>query len=1801
MHLPKRSRSLDRIGWFTVAVMVVAALGLPTGAAGQTCARTLVAEVVALDQVFFWNRLGAVQPHGQMFALRRDVVPVSGTVLSAGNVRLRSDKRPRPIVLRMNVGDCLRIDFQNLLHPIRRDQDQLATRQASVHVAGMQYFSANLDDGSWVGRNPTSLADPGQILSYTYYAEREGEHVLYSLGAPAGGEGDGGQVNSGLFGALIVEPAGSKWYRSQVTRQDLGYATTGYTATGQRILNYEALYPVGHPRAGTPVLNMVQNNRILHSDLTAMITGPNADGTWATTAFPANTYTLPRRFEPFREFTIIYHDEIGAVQAFPVFNQATMKFPLHSVREGFAINYGTGGAGAEIFANRINVGPMWNCPECKYEEFFLTSWAVGDPAMVVDVPANSPCTVSDVRNGTNCAPTPGPKATKAFYPDDPSNVYHSYLRDHTKFRVLHGGSKEHHIHHLHAHQWLFAADGDKSSYLDSQALGPGSSFTAEIAYEGSGNLNLTPGDSIFHCHFYPHFAQGMWSLWRVHDVFEDGTQLDANGRPAPGSRALPDGEIAAGTPIPGVVPLPGKPMAPLPGATVSIVSGQAQIAGAGNPGYPFFVPGKAGHRPPRPPMDTIDDGGLQRHVVTGGTFLEAHTRTDFHKKLLTLTAQQIAENGTAVEQAAMTYHAVRQHPTCRPDGICDGGNAGPIKFITNGRPAVRGAPIADPCVDANGVSIPLSRTIKGADIETDVVLNKKGWHFPQMRFESLWDDVDDYVTPVVDPPKPPEPLFMRANSGDCIEYWFANLVPHEYLLDDFQVRTPTDILGQHIHLVKFDVLASDGSGNGFNYEDGSMSPGEVRERIDAIRAQNNCTLNDPRNGTFPCPLAKTHPFFGAGPDKDGDGKGDWIGAQTTVQRWYADPVKDNAGNDRTLRTVFTHDHFGPSTHQQAGLYAGLVIEPAGSSWYHNESGTLLGTRHDGGPTTWQAVIEPSAPALSYREFMMEFADFQLAYEEGGAGFPDPARAVNPPGREDVGIPELLARPDLCPDHINVPPCPEAISAAEVGTMSVNYRQEPIALRVRDPLTNGQAAGQEGDLSYAFASIRRADTDLNSQPAFYQPLTQDVKDYDPYTPLLRAYDNDRVQIRILVGAHEEGHNFNIHGIKWLFEPSEPNSGYKNSQMMGISEHFEFIVPQLVKNPNGAYVDRLWSAGSSTDDLWNGMWGLFRAYTGTRQGLRALRENPNGRSNIDPGQVGAYDFSCPKSAPVRNFDVTAVAAANALPGGRLVYNSRTDGAFGPMFDPTAILYVRTSDLDANGKLLATVPIEPLVLRARAGECIKLTLRNRLPSTPFDLDGFNTLPMTVEGFNANDVKPSSEVGLHPQLVYYDVSRFDGANAGGNGTQTVAPGQFKTYEWYAGDVTINPDGTVTATPIEFGATNLISSDRIEHPSKGAVGALIIEPEGANWTELATSRAVADVTNPAPVTGQQASFREFVVLFQNDVNLRTDTEITPLCGEPTGGVVPGYGAPIENLDCSDDAEDSGAEGPQLPHRAAVEAHAAPARHPARHHRRLQRLERRAGQRQGGWRPQDAGLHRDARPAHPLPPAPARRALAQHRVRAARPHLGPGTIHPQFHPHRAQQLLDVGRDAHGDRAHEPLRRRDPERGRRPVLDPRRLPVPRSRLLRLRRRHVGHPAGAVDPPRLSRAAERSAARGLFSQGAAMRTGTQICLTLLALAAVLPAAAQTVTQKTVAGGLSIELSLQPVEGGSGPLMEGQAARVRLAMTDTLSGTPMSRLFPGRVDGPAGPRGQGRRLQEEGGGHRQRLHPRAARGSTSTPTTC
>jgi hypothetical protein len=1804
------------------------------------CSRTVEAHVVALDQVLELNRMGAQMPGGMIFALAGDVFPAGTPVAQqtyanscrmkpdqckAGQVVLRDAKRPRPLVLRVNERECLKITFTNLLASQCGNgpcagvcsnspgtgcssdsgctgggtcQPQPPTRTASIHVQGMPWAQSSADDGAFVGKNADSNVAPGQTKSYNLYAEREGSYLLYSmsdaytnLNSLSGG--DGGQLTQGLFGAVNVQPSGyefnensyySEFYRSQVTEQDLCAASADaafkdgvcYRKSPAALptLNYQALYPAGHPRQFLPVLNMQCSQRLtpdsiakglctdgelVSSDLTAVITGPSNKETKQPGAFPNEpvdlrppslrpVYAYPDRRQPYREFTIIYHESFQVTQAFQ--NQFNALPSFTAAQDNFGFNYGMGALSPSVLSNRLEVGPAANCTDCKFEEFFLSSWALGDPAMVVTNPP------------TNCVDSAG-KVTRpcdpghARFPDDPSNVYHSYMSDHVKFRILHAGPDLHHLHHQHAHQWLATPNSPNGDYLDSQSLGPGSSFTLEMVYNGSGNVNQTVGDSIFHCHFYPHFASGMWSLWRVHDVFEEGTLADPGGKVIPGrknpntglmeySRALPDGDIADGSPTPALVPMATLPMAPMPapirlqgvcrsepdrncfegdacgcekiGSRFCVVqrnlsTGKEEClspyestpkgwevvskGGYKSPGFPFFVPGVGGTRAPHPPLDFAwacsgsgkictpynqgskehkllarfaeplpddgicgptegvcepMDGGLPRNVAVQGERADwtgpTNSNIDISKVIEKMSAIKLPEEGTLVEKIAMAAHATRFHDTKLPDGrtngVCSDNKApctatdlseclNPLKatctqerinFVLNGLPPVQGAPYADPCInfDRRGGTPPdiLTRAYLAADIQLDAIFNKAGWHFPQQRMIALWGDVRDFVSRA----KPPEPLFLRVNSYDCMSYVLANLVPNVYELDDFQIRTPTDILGQHIHLVKFDVTSSDGAGNGWNYEDGTFAPNEVTERIRAIN-KGGLFVPGSKDGKDPSELKpKTIKFFGPGPGaQPGEpGTGAWQGAQATVQRWYDDPLLNNFGycstdldkvcnlgqneaiklaglplgeacpnkglcvasagfcsdtyerctesdhsrcgkeanclplQDRTIRTVFTHDHFGPSTHQQAGLYAGVVAEPKGSVWRDNETGEIMGGYDrvtgenfpgrevkqngvkvfDGGPTSWQAVIETSDRdmAESFREFMLQVQDSTLTYKAFAvAGNPfeqnrqgvcagvndEPCGFCSYTGRcsndrtkicqiqinnfgvsqdvtrcgdtgatclygttKDPNDPNLVActptdvsacfndpksaNPSSCNFVAGIPSASwkaggpigsevatkgvEAITFnGATNNFSVNYRNEPLYTRTTAAATGNVLAGAMGDLGYVFSSTRfcqkspdklcRTDTDCGSsdlcvsrpnprgnvcsnnlavscvsvsdcpkdsagnpgscQPAGfcsdnynlcvaantslcgvlgascqadpwsspYSPLTPGVHQEDPFTPLLRAYANDDVQIRTLIGAHINPHNFTLHGMNWLKEGSYVDSGWRNSEVEGISEHFESIVkvPPVFTAPAGSstrdpWTDLIYNPGLAAIEQAGGNWGLMRAYSAAQRDLYPLPQNQN---RNEPVSV------CPPGARSREYQVVAMTAMQAL-GGSLVYN-RKQG----IVDPQGLLMFNGAD---PGLRCATPgnwstctysgEPQPLVLRASAGECVKVTLYNALPNATSDL------LCSVQGQpSCQDKRVGDSCGQNSQGVC-------GLYSGGKGACSTNPGQVCTLSDY-------------------------------------------------------------------------------------------------------------------------------------------------------------------------------------------------------------------------------------------------------------------------------------------------------------------------------------------------------------------------------------------------------------------------------------
>jgi hypothetical protein len=1569
--------------------------------------------------------------------------------------------------------------------------NQVASRSVGFHPNGLALLGSIASDGSHVGVNASSLAAPGQTRIYRFHAPVEGSYLVSNPGAAFGGEGTAGTSGTGLFGAVAVQPPGARVYRAQLAEEDLRLATRrrsdpalsgqsiqacahddalACTPHGQPVIDYEAVYPDRAPwntegKANRPVLNMLHSIdgrwTVVHGDVNAIVIGPNPDGSFPpetypleregkSTGRPLRNPTLPNRLEPFREFVSVFHDENAAAQAFPgLFDHPVLGHTLHGVRDAFMINYGSAGVGAEVIANRLRVGPMHDCVDCAFEEFFLSSFTVGDPALLVDRPANSGLELVTPRNDL---PGPdlvgiteaqlqslrdadaarlekdkllGPKASLSFYPHDPANVHHSYIGDLVKFRNLHSG-KEQHIFHLHNHQWLFNSNDDNSNYIDAQAIGPGASYTYEIAFGGSGNRNKSAGDAVFHCHFYPHFAQGMWYLWRNHDTFESGTALQVsrgsrgrpafhgeayelwNGTPAAGSRALPDGELAAGTPIPAVAPLPGKPMPPMPGA-VEVVANPRTVIGDKrpigslanvvdrnrNPGFPFWIAGieeTVGSRPPTPPLDMDAavggfDGGLPRHAVhgysAGSKSEDTFTRLDAMKHEKEIKPVYFPETGTAMERVAMTFHAAPSHPTAR---VLPNGSVEPASFVTNGGRPTAGAPFFDPCVDdrrrrldagvigdffgrndqswvtgASPFNADTPRIYKGANVQLDVTINKLGDHYPQQRILTLWEDVDATLLTTrfkragaTDAtPRPPEPLVLRMNTFDCARYLHTNLVPKEFEMDDYQVKTPTDVIGQHIHLPKWDLPSADGSANGWNYEDGTFSPGMVRSRIEAINAWNAAhagarvpnpyapgePAHDPsRPAVASDPLKpRSHYFFGSpGPFQMGDceahwssrgykafhntsgdglavpGRCDWLGARTTIQRWFSDPIVNKEHVNRGLGVTFTHDHLGPSTHQQVGLYATMLTEPAASTWVHNETGELLydrdaaacsdldpstwgGRRCDGGPTSWQAVIHSADEKAheSHREFFLQFGDFQHAYrkdvyrgvdEHGIVRKADPQSfraAITPSVRKPAsprlpGSIDVVALHPSCPGSSEGPPleftmkrrkadgtvetfnagtmpddvprpCPEIISADDIGTLVVNYRQEPIAARVAERSTSStrQSDGNAGDLTLAFQTrtdrkMLPLNTITGDTP--YAPLTHDVRLGDPFTPIVRAYSGDLVRVKIQAGSHEHEHNGAANALKWLQAGSgfgrAPHSGWRGAQNIGLSEQFTLSmrITDYFEDRNVNATDRLLAIDTSQDGLWNGAWGLVRtlARRNPMPDKNSKRRDDQDQLAIVPGHqkpilLGPQDpglraNECPKDAPVRHYDLVAglahellpVAASVGGPGGTLVYNPRpasvglrvfdADGnvtsirnfGVGPLHDPTAILIVRKGDIDpATRKLATQAAVEPVVLRAAAGECVQVRLENWLPhawqGVMPDLPGFTTLSMLMPNkvggpteeftsFNNNHVRPSPKFGLNPQMMLYDVQSFDGGQVGVNRRSSIHPGGVVLYKWYAG-----------------------------------------------------------------------------------------------------------------------------------------------------------------------------------------------------------------------------------------------------------------------------------------------------------------------------------------------------------------------------------------------------------------------------------
>lgn len=401
---------------------------------------------------------------------------------------------------------------------------------------------------------------------------------------------------------------------------------------------------------------------------------------------------------------------------------------------------------------------------------------------------------------------------------------------------------------------------------------------------------------------------------------------------------------------------------------------------------------------------------------------------------------------------------------------------------------------------------------------------------------------------------------------------------------------------------------------------------------------------------------------------------------------------------------------------------------------------------------------------------------------------------------------LLFDKDGCP--INPPPFSGSLD--DPGVMGVNYRSEPLQFRLKKP---------DCDPAYVFSSWVHG---------------------DPCTPILETYNGDPVRIRLLDGAQEESHSFNLHRQRWHRDRPNLDSKIEQQQHIGISESFTL---ELNIEGDGDF-DMLYHYGS-IDDLWVGNWGLIRSFKEKANNLPPLpdRSSPLERKNILPVPTGKRPPKamnpgnpCLCDAPVRKYSVVALQVP-------IVYNKAGD------HDPHGIIFALEKDVP---KILSgELNPEPLILRGNVGDCIEVTLNNNLTGNFHnnDVHGYPGVP--ADAF----FPTSSRISLHTQMLQYDVRGSDGATVGFNPDQTIEPGKSITYRWYVDQ--------------DFGACNLWDmADVRNHRHHGAFGIFIAEKKGSKYLHPTTREKGAtgsQVIISHPLLGE---FREFVLLMHDGVRL---------------------------------------------------------------------------------------------------------------------------------------------------------------------------------------------------------------------------------------------------------------------------------------------------------------------------------------------
>lgn len=1047
----------------------------------------------------------------------------------------------QPLVIRANLGDCVRINFTN---------DLVDGHPASLHILGLSHTVENA--GSAVGVNPPSYAAQGQTVTYeipiptdpaaerAYHFHDHGAGTVLGMNPPVRNDWRLRQ-GLGLFGALVVEPAGAT-YLDVETGEELD------TETGS---TWEAII-IDPNLAGRP------------------------DG------------------KSFREFVILYH-EFGAENFRGLFDFRGAILPHLDANTlsgaykmvGRAINYRS-----EPFRRRIELNNLLN--------------GTGPGA---------------IRHGKNLS--------YASYPfgDPPTPMPRSYLGEATKTRVLHAGTEIFHVHHLHGggDRWRRNPDADPNSnfwkgltkvpeqnltsvHLDSQSIGPGSSYNLEHEC-GAGGCQQGEGEFLFHCHIGHHYVAGMWSFWRVYAT-EQTAENEIHGHPLyveprlfQADNVFTDAQAPSNTP-----PAAGVSAGQLIGLQVDL--GKTIVADASFTNATTQVKLSDWIRDQLPPAGVPldrNDATVWDWITTGApnatykvfgepeeTIAMANWKSPnpgvrpevkFNPKngryTWPLFRPQAAQRPPFTARHTGSPWLGEQMIPGRMDGLCANNSVHPGVVV--GSKVQRFFPVS-------AITLPIQVT-KATPPGRPSASDPDGMLFV----------LNEHKADVFAGTRPAEPLAIRSNVGDCVEITFTSEIP------DGPLNNNWSKVNIHSHFVQFDTQASDGVISGFSYEQ-SVRPYATENRFltEPANANNDKIhvnhTNRLREGIWigvglgkgtcgtnaqgqPVPCTEVRKITKITPEGGGinikldkplernHAVGEAVGVEFVRYNWYSDV---------DFGTVFFHTHV-ESKDWDHGLFGAHIVEPKGST-YHDpvtgaqiRAGTIADIRVSG------TAGQPVAAGVngSFREFML-FLHNQ-----------------NP-----------------------------VVGQFDLGGGTINLRAEPWSLRPGDP-------------GYRFSSVTHG---------------------DPFTSEVRAYVGDPVVFRgmglveKLGGIRVTGHRFNI-------ERNNASSDLRDTTFIGISERYDFALEGGAGGPKGYPGDYMYYS-TNAKDFEAGAWGLLRVYDtaqgdlqplpgiglpgGGGTGFPTLTQTGGAPPSLNDGPGDA----CPAGAPVKSYNLaisnTTIIYNDALPG-------------------------------------------------------------------------------------------------------------------------------------------------------------------------------------------------------------------------------------------------------------------------------------------------------------------------------------------------------------------------------------------------------------------------------------------------------------------------------------------------------------------------------------------------------------------------